>query len=133
MPAVMKKKSFPQSAFFHPRVLIAFSFCLTGLLLAFTLALAGKALAPGSNQSRTILPTTEETSQQIEDPTIIGTCDTAGPVEVEATAGTLGPVAYPNLAAAIGAINAGAYQGAINVEICASTAEPGTMFLNSRS
>src|SRR5205823_10633276 len=64
-------------------------------------------------------------------PTIIGTCDTAGPVEVEATAGTLGPIAYPNLAAAIGAINAGTHQGTINVEICASTAEPGAIFLNS--
>src|SRR5262245_1991832 len=58
---------------------------------------------------------------------VIGVCDTAGPVEVEATAGSdLGPTAYGTLGAAFGAINAGTHQGAVNVEICASTSEGAT-------
>ena len=79
---------------------------------------------PGVQQS-------DQGSTDSDAPAIIGTCDTAGPVEVEATAGTLGPIAYPDLASAIAAINAGTHQGAINVEICASTVETGAMFLNS--
>ena len=37
----------------------------------------------------------------------LGTCDTAGTIEVEATAGTAGPTAYATLEAAFDAINAG--------------------------
>src|SRR5215212_898501 len=64
----------------------------------------------------------------------INSCDvaTAGlPIEVEATAGTTGPTAYANLAAAIAAINAGTHQGTINVEVCFDSVETGAMFLNS--
>ncbi len=56
-------------------------------------------------------------------PKIIGTCDTGQPVEVEATAGTLGPSSYATLKLAFDAINAGTHQGAINIEVCASTVE----------
>src|SRR5262245_12813165 len=53
----------------------------------------------------------------------IGTCDTVGPVEVEATLGNPGPTAYATLGAALAAINGGTHQGAINVEICGNTTE----------
>jgi len=61
----------------------------------------------------------------------VGTCDTAGPIEVEATAGTVGPTQYANLAAAVAAINAGTHQGAINIEVCGNSVEAGSLFLNS--
>jgi CHRD domain/Carboxypeptidase regulatory-like domain len=58
------------------------------------------------------------------------TCDTAGPIEVEATAGTIAPTAYPTLAAAFAAINAGTHQGAIDVQVCGNTTETVTAALN---
>ena len=116
----MKKKTLTHFAFFSLRGLIALAFCLTGLSLALlTFALSSASETPA------------QTSNQTDTSAVIGTCDTAGPVEVEATAANLGPTAYPNLAAAIAAINAGTHQGAITVEICASTTETGAMFLNS--
>jgi hypothetical protein len=54
---------------------------------------------------------------------VIGTCDTAGPIEVEATAGTPGPTAYGTLKLAFDAINLGTHQGVINIEVCANTVE----------
>ena len=135
----MKTKPASKSAGFNPRVLVSLAFCSIGLLLAllaFALYPGGAALAQGQQEQSSVPlgPEQEETSpEQIDAPAIIGTCDTAGPVEVEATAGTLGPTAYPNLAAAIAAINAGTHQGVINVEICASTTETGAMFLNSNA
>ncbi|HJQ97086.1 MAG TPA: hypothetical protein VJ826_02175, partial [Candidatus Polarisedimenticolaceae bacterium] len=53
----------------------------------------------------------------------VGTCDTAGPIEIEATAGTTGPTQYANLTAAVAAINAGTHQGDINIEVCGNSAE----------
>lgn len=61
----------------------------------------------------------------------IGTCDTAGPIEVEATAGALGPTAYLDLKTAFDAINAGTHQGVINVEVCGNTTETASAVLNS--
>src|ERR1044071_3242476 len=134
----MKKKPAARSAFFNPRVLIGLAFCSIALLLtllAFSLYPGGNALAQGPGQDQaTIQALAQENSQQETDaPEVIGTCDTAGPVEVEATAGTLGPTAYPDLASAIAAINAGTHQGVINIEICGSTIETGTMFLNGNT
>ncbi len=62
-------------------------------------------------------------SAAIAAPDVIGTCDTVSAVEVEATAGTLGPTGYTTLKLAFDAINAGTHQGAINVEVCLSTTE----------
>lgn len=62
---------------------------------------------------------------------VIGTCDTAGPIEVEATAGTPGPTLYASLNAAFTAINAGTHQGDINVEVCGNTSESASAILNS--
>src|SRR5439155_12187874 len=118
----MNKKPTSKSAFFNPRVLIGLAFCSIGLLLA----LLAFALYPGGNALAQ-----ENSPDENDAPAVIGTCDTAGPVEVEATAGTLGPTAYPDLGSAIAAINAGTHQGVINVEICGNTTETGAMFLNS--
>ena len=132
----MKKKPSSKSAFFNPRVLTGLASCSIGLLLAllaFALYPCGNALAQGPQQDQASVPGLEHENVETDAPAVIGTCDTAGPVEVEATAGTLGPTAYPNLGAAIAAINAGTHQGAITVEICASTTETGAMFLNSNA
>jgi hypothetical protein len=56
-------------------------------------------------------------------PVAIGTCDTAGPIEVEATAGTAGPTAYATLKDSFDAINAGTHQGSITIEVCGNTNE----------
>ena len=53
----------------------------------------------------------------------VGTCDTAGPVEIEASGGDPGPTAYASLGAAFAAVNAGTHTGVIDVEVCASTSE----------
>src|SRR5204863_8127048 len=91
----MKKKPAAKSAFFNPRVLIGLAFCSIALLLtllAFSLYPGGNALAQRPGQDQAGVPLAEENSQQETGaPDVIGTCDTAGPVEVEATAGTLGP------------------------------------------
>ena len=51
----------------------------------------------------------------------LNSCDTGQNVEVEATAGTLGPTGYGSLSIAMIAINNGTHQGAINIEICGNT------------
>src|SRR5439155_17682518 len=132
----MKKQPASKSAFFNPRLLIGLAFCSIGLLLAllaFALYPGGHALAQGERQDQSNAAVLAQNSspEESDAPAVIGTCDTAGPVEVEATAGTLGPTAYPSLAGAIAAINAGTHQGAINVEICGNTTETAAMFLNS--
>ncbi len=61
----------------------------------------------------------------------IGTCDTAGPVEVESTGGTTTPTAYATLKGAFDAINAGTHSGSINIEICGNTTETATASLDA--
>lgn len=56
----------------------------------------------------------------------IGVCDTAGPIEVEASLIGPGPTAYATLGAAFTAINAGTHTGAISVEVCGDTSEGAT-------
>ncbi len=53
-----------------------------------------------------------------------------GPVTVTATAGTTGPTDYTTLGAAFAAINAGTHQGAITIDIVASTTETAANVLN---
>ena len=60
----------------------------------------------------------------------VGTCDTAGPIEIEATAGTTGPTPYATLTLAVAAINAGTHQGAINIEVCGNSTEAAAVVLN---
>lgn len=63
-----------------------------------------------------------------------GTCDTAGPIEVESTLGTLAgtPTAYASLAAAFTAINGGVTNlGAVTIDVCGDTNEAAaTVFAN---
>jgi M6 family metalloprotease-like protein len=56
---------------------------------------------------------------------------TAGPIQVTATAGTLGPTDYPTLKDAFDAINAGTHQGAITVKVLDNTTETATASLNA--
>lgn len=56
----------------------------------------------------------------------IGVCDTAGPIEVEASLIGPGPTAYATLGAAFTAINAGTHTGAVVVEVCGDTSEGAT-------
>ena len=80
---------------------------------------------------------TENNNQQttiqnkpVFDDQVIGTCDTAGPIEVESTGGVTVPTAYANLKAAFDAINGGTHTGAINVEVCGNTTETATASLD---
>jgi hypothetical protein len=95
---------------------------------------AGFWAAPVAEKPASDLTTTAQNSslqkQKNDDRITIGTCDTAGPIEVEATAGTTGPTAYTNLTAAIAAINAGTHQGAINIEVCGNSTETAAIVLN---
>jgi len=53
-----------------------------------------------------------------------GTCDTAGPIEVEGSIIGTTPTAYATLAAGFAAINAGTHTGAITIDVCGNTTEP---------
>jgi hypothetical protein len=66
-------------------------------------------------------------------PFTAGVCDTAGPIEIESSAGTLAgiPTAYADLATGFTAINGGAlHLGAITIDVCGNTTEVGTAGLN---
>jgi hypothetical protein len=64
-------------------------------------------------------------SNFIKDETYLtpGTCDTAGPVEVEGSIAGTTPTAYATLGAAFAAINAGTHTGAITIDVCGDTSE----------
>jgi len=65
-------------------------------------------------------------------PFTIGSCDTAGPIEIESTGGTVTPTAYATLTAAFAAINGGTHTGSIAIEVCGNTDElTGTALLNA--
>ncbi|HMT08348.1 MAG TPA: hypothetical protein PKA82_10115, partial [Pyrinomonadaceae bacterium] len=61
----------------------------------------------------------------------IGTCDTAGPIEIESSGGTTTPTAYATLQASFAAIAAGTHTGAINVEVCGNTTETASAILDA--
>jgi hypothetical protein len=66
-------------------------------------------------------------------PFTFGVCDTAGPIEVESTAGTAAgvPTAYADLASAFAAINGGViHLGSVTIDVCGNTTEAGTATLN---
>jgi hypothetical protein len=64
-------------------------------------------------------------------PKTFGVCDTAGPIEVEASGGVVGPTAYATLGAAFTAINAGTHTGTITIDVAADTVEAATAVLNA--
>ncbi|MFN7965607.1 MAG: hypothetical protein U0V87_07965 [Acidobacteriota bacterium] len=63
----------------------------------------------------------------------LGVCDTAGPLEIESSGGTVTPTAYATLGAAFSAINAGTHTGTIDIEVCGNTAEGATVALLNAS
>lgn len=111
--------------------LVASIFALT-IVSAFTFA----AFAP---KYYTSLFTAEATSvDQTSGPAVanlepltIGTCDTAGPIEVESSGGTTAPTAYATLKLAFDAIIAGTHTGTINIEVCGNTTETATAALTA--
>ncbi|MGH9929897.1 MAG: CHRD domain-containing protein, partial [Pyrinomonadaceae bacterium] len=63
---------------------------------------------------------------------LVPTCVVGNTIEVEATAGTMGPTNYTTLTAAFAAINAGTHQGAISIDVCGNTDEmTGTALLSA--
>lgn len=60
-----------------------------------------------------------------------GTCDTAGPIEVESSGGTMTPTAYPTLKDSFDAINAGTHTGTITIDVCGNTTEAASAVLNA--
>lgn len=66
-------------------------------------------------------------------PFTAGVCDTAGPIEIESSGGTLAgtPTAYATLALAFTAINGGTlHLGVITIDVCGNSVETGTAGLN---
>jgi uncharacterized repeat protein (TIGR01451 family) len=63
-------------------------------------------------------------------PFTFGTCDTAGPIEVESSGGTVTPTAYASLKLAFDAINAGTHTGTITIDVCGDSTETATAALN---
>ena len=62
----------------------------------------------------------------------LGACDTAGPIEIEATGSGSGPTAYATLGAAFVALNAGTHTGTVTIEVCGNSAEgSATAMLNA--
>lgn len=66
-------------------------------------------------------------------PTGPGTCDFGGAsaIEVQASAGTVGPTGYTTLKAAFDAINAGTHTGTITIDVCGNTTETASAVLNN--
>ena len=60
-----------------------------------------------------------------------GTCDTAGPIEVEGSILGTTPTAYATLGAAFTAINGGTHTGAITVDVCGNTTETAAASLDA--
>lgn len=102
------------------------------------LALSALALAGISSRWTDLLATsTPAEAASVETvtpaPMTVGTCNTAGPIEVESTGGTTAPTAYGSLGAAFAAINAGTHTSSIAVEVCGNTDEGTTTAMLSAS
>ena len=98
--------------------------------IAFNSDLAGLASAGGRIfGSRTA----EDTTSVPQPPGLLapGSCQTAGPIEVESTAGTTTPTAYATLKASFDAINAGTHKGNITIDVCGDSTEAATAALNA--
>lgn len=110
-----------------------FRFVASILALTFVSAIAIAAIGPSYYPSlfgagaRLEAPQSQALSAQAT----IGTCDTAGPVEVESTGGTTTPTAYATLNDAFLAIIAATHTGSINIEICGNTTETASATLTA--
>jgi hypothetical protein len=101
------------------------SFCALVLLSAFAFATISPTtftsiLVAGANS------VSNKLTGSFSQPLTIGTCDTAGPIEVESSGGTTTPTQYATLGAAFTAINAGTHTGSIAIDVCGDTAEGAT-------
>ena len=105
-------------------------------LVVLALCAVAAAFTANWNKVLTSLGSSAESStaakaSQNSVPFTIGTCDTAGPIEIESTGGTTAPTAYPTLKDALDAINAGTHQGSISIEVCGNTTETATASINA--
>ncbi len=91
---------------------------MSAILLATSFRAAPSA---GEREEQHFMP--QQQQEESDAPAVIGTCDTAGPIEVESTGGVTAPTAYATLGAAFSAINAGTHTGSINIEVCGNTTE----------
>ena len=71
-------------------------------------------------------PEQSEATAPIFQPRVVltpGMCDGFGVIEVEASAGTVGPTGYGSLKSAFDAINLGTHQGNITIDVCGDIVE----------
>jgi len=111
-------------------------FKLTLTLIAFgAITVAGFA-ARWTNVLAAFIPEENAAAMSLESPATnsiftAGSCDTAGPIEIESSGGTTAPTAYPTLKSGFDAIVAGTHTGSINVEVCGNTTETATAALTA--
>src|SRR5205823_2239188 len=91
--------------------------------------------APASSESSGLTTDEPVGAHRIEPvfPSTFGSCQTAGPIEVESSGGTAAgaQTAYATLALAFTAINGGLlHTGTITIDVCGNTTEVGTATLN---
>jgi hypothetical protein len=107
------------------------TFCLVLVITAILAAgLAYKTgVATAENNNDEIQTVEDRSTATIPEKQITmltpGTCDTAGPIEVESTGGT-SLASYARLQLAFNAINNGIHTGTITIDVCGNTTETGT-------
>jgi trimeric autotransporter adhesin len=112
------------------------TFCLVLVITAILAAgLAYKTgVATAENNNDEIQTVEDRSTATIPEKQITmltpGTCDTAGPIEVESTGGT-SLASYARLQLAFNAINNGIHTGTITIDVCGNTTETGTASLNA--
>ncbi|MEK6299798.1 MAG: C25 family cysteine peptidase [Acidobacteriota bacterium] len=87
--------------------------------------------SPAATETVGAKPQTVGAKPRTIQPKAFGTCDTAGPIEVEASGGVVGPTAYATLGAAFTAINAGTHTGTITIDVAGDTVEAAAATLNA--
>lgn len=101
------------------------------VISAFAIAGFGPQFYPSLFSAEASIASSLIQPRAVAEPLTIGTCDTAGPIEVESSGGTTVPTAYATLKGAFDAIIAGTHTGSINIEVCGNTTETATAALTA--
>lgn len=126
----MKKSRFSR----RPSAFLAVISIITSLVISASAFSAGSSGTRGYFETLRAFTGLETEAPQLQPRLLsaLGTCDTAGPIEIESSGGTTTPTAYATLTAAFAAINAGTHTGTIDIEVCGNTDEgTGTAVLNA--
>ena len=118
-------------------VMSAFAICASAQSISGNAPIRKAVLPTDTKQVNSFVETTDLSTElpsfrSIESaniPLAPGTCDTAGPIEIESSGGTLAgtPTAYATLALGFSAINGGTlHLGTITIDVCGDTTETGT-------